>query len=105
MQKFDLDQNGAPGGEDISYAENTNGQHLVIPQGSVVMALMGASPPGWGNCRTVNMSAQPVIVENARPGSYLCYRTNQGLPGWARLTTLSANDGSLLLDYLTWSVP
>jgi hypothetical protein len=105
MQKFDLDQSGAPGGEDISYETNATGQHLLIPQGSVVMALVGTSQPGWGNCRTVNMSAQPVVVENAPPGSYLCYRTNLGLPGWARLTTLNAVDGSLLLDYLTWSVP
>jgi hypothetical protein len=105
MQKFDLDQAGAAGGEDIAYETNAGGQHLVIPQGSTVMAVMGNTQPGWGNCRTANMSAQPVVVENLPAGSYLCYRTSLGLPGWARLGSVNGNDGSLLLDYLTWSIP
>lgn len=105
MQKFDLDQSGIQGGEDISYEPNASGQHLIIPQGSVAMALMGTNLPTWGACRAANMSAQPLIVENIPPGSYLCYRTSQGLPGWIKPGTVNTNDGSLLLDYLTWATP
>jgi len=105
MQKFDLDQSGAQGGEDISYEVNAGGQHLIIPQGSVVMALMGTTLPTWSACRAANMSAQPLIVENIPAGSYLCYRTSQGLPGWVKPGSLNTNDGSLLVDYLTWATP
>lgn len=102
MQKFDLDQSATGGGEDISYETNADGQHLLIPQGNVVAAVMSTNQPTWGNCQTANMSAQPLMVENIPVGSYLCYRTNQGMLGWLKLTSFNASDEALLIDYLTW---
>ena len=105
IQKFDLDQSGAGGGEDISYETNADGQHLLIPQGNVVATVIGVSQPSWGNCQTANMSAQPLVVENIPVATYLCYRTNQGLLGWLKLASFNASDGALLIDYLTWRQP
>jgi hypothetical protein len=51
------------------------------------------------------MSAAPLAVDSLTPGTYLCYRTNQGRLGRVSLVSLNSTDFSIDLDVLTWAVP
>ena len=105
--RIDLDsgQVNSGSGEDLSYEENAEGKHLIIPQGNSVLAVFGASQPQLFNCQATALSAASLIVEDITEGTYLCYRTNMGLPGRAFFTALNPDDFSLSLEILTWIVP
>jgi hypothetical protein len=49
------------------------------------------------------MSSAPIAIESLSAGSYLCYRTDQGRPGWLRYNSIDAGDGSLSVNILTWA--
>ena len=61
--------------------------------------------PKIGDCQAAGLGAGPVLLDGVQPGTYFCYRTNQGLPGWLRLVFLNPQDGVLSIEILTWSVP
>jgi hypothetical protein len=104
--KLDLDsgQVNTGIGEDLSYESDAQGSHFLIPQENVLIGLYGAGQPGIENCQAALMRAEPLNVENL-PGSYLCYRTGQGLPGRALVKGVNIDDFSLNLEFLTWSQP
>ena len=93
------------GGEDLSYTNNEQGQHLLLPLGNSMAGIYGQNQPSFTNCQTASLSASPIVIEDTPIGSYLCYRTGQGLPGRARLINLNAETFSLTLDILTWLIP
>ena len=49
------------------------------------------------------MSAAPIAVESLSPGTYLCYRTDNGLPGWMLLVSSNPDDFSLGVEVHTWA--
>jgi hypothetical protein len=55
--------------------------------------------------RLASLSNSPVTVEELPIGTYLCYQTDQGLPGSARLSEFNIDNYALTLDVLTWSLP
>lgn len=95
----------ASSGGDLFYQTNVNGQHLLIPQGGAELAVYGASQPGLSNCQALALDSVPLIVENLPSGVYMCYRTDQGPFGWARLASFNVDDFTVTLDYFTWSAP
>jgi hypothetical protein len=50
------------------------------------------------------MSAAPIAVESLSMGTYLCYRTTSGLPGWLKLVNTRPEDFTLSIEILTWAV-
>lgn len=105
--KLDLDTHQLNNGssEDISYEANAAGEHLLIPQSTAVLSLFGEQAPNFEDCQTASMSAAPLLVENLPQGVYLCYRTIEGLPGWAHAVNFNQSNGSLTLEVMTWSLP
>jgi len=93
------------GGEDLSYTNNAQGQHLLLPLGNSMAGIYGQNQPAFTNCQNASLSASPIVIEDTPIGSYLCYRTGQGLPGRARLINLNPDTASLTLDILTWLIP
>jgi hypothetical protein len=62
--------------------------------------------PSLDDCQTITLSADPQTVEaNLPPGTYLCYRTNMALPGWALVTAFDSDSSTLDLQILTWTIP
>lgn len=105
--RIDLDTLAINSGEneDLSYETNVDGQHLLAPLDSALIGVYGNNQPSLSNCQQGNISTAPVIVDGLSVGTYLCYRTNQGLPGWARVTDLNIDNYDLSLSLLTWSLP
>jgi hypothetical protein len=105
--KIDLDTLGvnSGNGEDLSYESDADGRHLLVPLSNVLIARYGENQPTLVLCQSANLSDAPITVEEVSIGTYLCYRTNQGLPGTARLSEFSIDNYALTLDILTWSLP
>ncbi|HSF83346.1 MAG TPA: NBR1-Ig-like domain-containing protein [Anaerolineales bacterium] len=93
------------GGEDLSYTNNAEGQHLLLPLGSTMAGYFGQNQPSFTNCQQASLSALSIVIESTPIGGYLCYKTGQGLPGRARLINLNTETSILTLDVLTWMVP
>ena len=101
---LDLDSNRInSGGEDLGY--QSSGDDLVLqPLGSSVMGVYGTSRPSINDCRDLGMAGAPVEV-SSQAGSYLCYRTGDGLPGWLKINGVDESSSLLSLELLTWATP
>lgn len=101
---YDLDNNQINnGGEDLAYQESDE-NHVLAPIDNTGMIVFGPNQPGLNDCQNANLSSEPVIVDNLS-GSYICYRTNMALPGWALINSIDLETGFLNLDIFTWSIP
>jgi hypothetical protein len=105
--KIDLDSNQAnPGsGEDISYEINAEGKHVLAPLGNVTIGVYGAGRPDMAACQAASMAGSPVVIDDLPQGVWLCYHTNLGLPGRARITGVDPTSALVALDILTWALP
>jgi hypothetical protein len=103
---LDLDTVQVNGGDaDLAYREE-NQVRLLAPQGSGVgLAVLDANQPTLSECQTTTLVGDPLPVGDLAAGTYLCYRTNMALPGWARIASLDPDSGELVLEINTWEVP
>ena len=101
---YDLDNNQInSGGEDLVYQESDE-NHVLVPIDNTGMVVFGPNQPGLNDCQNANLGSDPITVDNLS-GSYICYRTNMALPGWALINSLDLETGFLNLDIFTWSIP
>lgn len=105
--RIDLDTLGvnSGSGEDLSYESDAEGKHPLIPLADALIGRYGENPPTLALCQQANLGNTPLVMENLPIGTYLCYRTNQGLIGRARLTGFNVDNYILTLDLTTWSLP
>ena len=104
---LDLDTNqvNSGSGEDLTLTFDEQ-NHFLDPIGSAAIAVAGNALPSMDDCQTVTLSTDPQIVEgNLVAGTYLCYRTDMSLPGWALVTGFDPNSSILDLQILTWTIP
>ena len=106
LELLDLDtlKLQAPGA-DLGYQTGTNSYHFLTPVSPTLLGVYGSLEPGLQDCQTAGMSSAPIAVESLSIGTYLCYRTDLGAIGRARLVALEANSFALTLDLLTWESP
>lgn len=105
--QLDLDSIQVTSGDsaDIAY-QVSEGIHVLNPLGSAAGGSFGNTPPALGDCQTLTLSADPLVVDGSTlVGSYLCYRTNLALPGWVQITGFDADTGALSLEILIWAIP
>lgn len=105
--QLDLDTNQInPGsGEDLSF-ETSDENLALVPLGSTAIAVSGSAQPTLNDCQTATLSGDPLPAEgNLSAGTYLCYRTNMALPGWALVTGFDPDGATLSLDIFTWAIP
>ena len=98
---LDTDQINTPGA-DVAYAEDGNGKHQLSPPGSALLGVYGGGQPGQANCQASALGTAPIVVEDTAVGTYLCYRTDQGRYGRARLSNFNADNFTVTLEFLTW---
>lgn len=105
--KFDLETGkiNSGTGEDLSYATNTEGQHLLVPIGNAVMGVFGKDQPNLADCQSGALGSASFVVEEMDLNDYLCYRTNLGLPGWVRVLDFNRDTYTISLQFLTWALP
>jgi hypothetical protein len=104
---LDLDTSMINGGagSDLLYEINGSAQHQLTPQNNAIIGVYGTSQPSKAICLSATMTSTPVVLENTPTGSYLCYRTDQGLPGFTRLASFDADSNTVTLDIVTWATP
>jgi hypothetical protein len=80
-------------------------QHQLLPLGGVTLGIYGGVQPSLADCQAGSLAVVPIILDDLAMGTYLCYRTDLGLPGWARLDSFDPNAGTITLEILTWKLP
>jgi Ig-like domain from next to BRCA1 gene len=105
--KIDLDNGDLDpaSGADLSYDANSMQRHLLTPLDKAVLGVFGIERPNLEDCRSEAMGLVEYVVEDLSDGIYLCYHTDQGLPGWLMIAHLDSNKESIQLQYFTWAQP
>jgi hypothetical protein len=93
------------GGNDLSYAVDGGGNHLMTPTGGAGLGVYGASKPGLENCQATSMGGAPLAVESVGVGTFLCYRTDAGRIGYFQVANFDPQTGALVLIAVTWANP
>jgi hypothetical protein len=101
---FDTGQINPGGGEDLGFVIDGE-RPLLVPQGSALQAVRGGSTPSYADCVGSAYVNSPIRLRQQNPGTYICYRTDQGLFGWVRLISLNEDTGELSIQYQTWANP
>lgn len=91
---------------DIRYRKTLiDSRYQLIPSLGVMMSLFGEVQPTFSDCQAANLSNTPVFINDLPVGTFICYRTNLGLPGWARYDGIATDTEILTLAVLTWRMP
>jgi hypothetical protein len=94
-------------GDDLVFnrTETESPQYQLAPTGSVLVVLFGGTQPALNDCEGASLDAQAITLDDLDIGSYVCYQTDLGLPGWFRLDEFDPEAGSVVLQILTWKLP
>ena len=105
-QSFDLDGSvQGPGAGDDFVLQMTDGQIDWVPQNGARVAIFGAHPPSMGDCHDTPTANMAIRLTPDLPGTYLCVRTDMGLPASLFLTHLDPASGFIEFRYTVWSIP
>lgn len=104
---FDLDNGQVNQDEkdDVGFGLPPEGGVQLIPLNGLKMAIYGQDTPGYTECIGLEMTDISLPLDTLAEGTYICYRTANGLPG--RLLVLSADPESEQgsLEFVTWVAP
>ncbi len=100
---LDVGTINAAAANDLGVGKDENGMPVVMPLNGARMAIFGSEQPAEADCSVDTLSSNAIILSKIPQNSYLCYRTNMGLPGFGKLSNIT--DSSLTLYYTTWMVP
>jgi hypothetical protein len=101
---LDTSQINTSAGEDLLFQVDGD-QPLLSPIGNALVSIYGSGTPSFQACRGSAFVTSAIRLLQQSPGTYVCYRTDQGLYGWVRLMALDGSTGALSLQFLTWSNP
>jgi hypothetical protein len=93
------------GSDDARFDQNANGVLTLTPLGSAQFGVYGSSQPSYSDCQATGLSSSIFTAGQLGAGTYLCYRTNQGLPGWLLIGSFNASSGVVKIQLLTWAIP
>ncbi len=104
---IDLDTNLVNTGEndDLQYDFVNDESHILTPLAGAAISIFGPKAPSYKDCSTAGLATTPITLNQVDQGTYFCYATNLGLPGWVRLVALNTQDNTLTLEILTWAIP
>jgi hypothetical protein len=95
----------AESGADIRYQSSLGGEVQILPENGAKIGLFGDLEPEEADCVGAPLGFVSLTVPNAEAGTYVCYRTSQGLPGFAHVIRVGDAESPLALDFITWSAP
>ncbi len=104
---LDLDANLVnPGaGADLFYGRDSEGHPALQPRNGALIGVFGGVPPLISDCQSAALSAASLRVDDLMLGTYLCYRTDAGRPGWLRITGYISATQTLNTALYTWDTP
>jgi hypothetical protein len=102
---LDLDSGNLDGGEaaDLAYAHDGLENNWLAPQNGSLLGVFGSNEPARESCLNASMSTAPIAIGSLNPGTYLCYNTSQGLPGWLRMNSVDEVTFDIELTFLSWA--
>ncbi|MFH1446628.1 MAG: NBR1-Ig-like domain-containing protein [Chloroflexota bacterium] len=106
--QLDLDTNEINPGSglaDIVYTRMGTNSHILTPNNGAGIKLFGAKQPGFSDCKNAVIGSTPISFNSILPDTYVCYHTNQGLPGRLHLISYDEATGIVEIEFLTWSLP
>jgi len=103
--QYDLD-NGTRNPEDVTrvdfvYQQGGDPAHTFSTMNGTEWAVFGEDEPAFENCISAELTGNPISYEDVPFGTYLCFKTSDGLPGWLLFQAFSG--GQLSFEFLTWS--
>jgi hypothetical protein len=102
---LDLDTNQINIGEyDLTYTIETDGQHILTPENGSAFSSFGNNAPSHHDCISASQDSTPLDLDSTEQGTYFCFSSSAGSPGWIRLVALNTQDHTLTLEVLTWSI-
>jgi hypothetical protein len=102
---LDTSQINTGAGEDLEYRIDNQDRPVLSPLGNALVSVFGSGTPSFQACQGSAFVTNAIRLLQQSPGTYVCYRTDQGLYGWVRLMALDGNSGTLSLQYQTWNNP
>jgi hypothetical protein len=102
---LDTGKMGVGAGDDLSLQKTDGTTILLVTLNGAVLADMGTFVPNAAECLSTNLQASSLPLATLKVGGTWCYRTSQGLPGFLRLTVVSAVESKISFDYQTWAIP
>jgi hypothetical protein len=91
--------------DDLHLLSPESGEIQLMPSTGVHLAPFGAGQPQLFDCGQSIIAADPVFLEQEEVGTYLCYRTTQGLPGRLAIMSVDLENKQVNLEFTTWVVP
>jgi hypothetical protein len=104
-QNLDLDigKINASSAADLEISANGTALASLTPVNGARIGIFGLQIPIESDCRVATLSSDAIPLKTIPENTYICYRTNQGLPGFGKLSNITEN--SLVLFYTTWIAP
>ena len=102
--QLDLDKNqlNPDRGADLALVVDQAGQHLLAPLGNTLIGIFGTTKPDFDDCRNNPKAPDAVNAEQLPAGAYLCFRTENGVPGWLQEQGFPPDSSELNVRYITW---
>ncbi len=90
---------------DIIYQLPPDLPPVVTPLNGARMVLVGTQAPEQSDCMLKTPGDKPIQLTDLLDGVYICYWTDQGLPGYAHFLAADSVTKNLTVEYTTWSNP
>ena len=106
-QSIDLDtgQLDQPELADASFEGSGVDDLQWLPQNNSRFAVFGLNQPESLDCQLATLTDASVSITSLIAGTYLCYRTSEGLPGRLQIVNLPGEGIPLQINFITWAVP
>ncbi len=100
---LDTGQSDSGNADDLALLMQGEETVLIMPINGARFSVFGKQPPTEADCSISTMSGEGIGLKSFPEAFYICYRTNQGLPGAGRISDFE--EGKISVEYTTWVVP
>jgi Ig-like domain from next to BRCA1 gene len=104
---LDLDSGGKNRGvkDDLSLISSIGNGLQLAPINGATLAVFGVDQPSETECQSLVLTSDNLSLKSFDPGIYLCYRSNEGLPGYIHISDINLPANIITLDFGTWAIP
>jgi hypothetical protein len=99
---LDVPQVNPESGEDLEYQVDDLGGFWLRPAFGAFLGVHGESEPSYLTCQETPLSGDPVELSSLGLGTYICFQTDQGYPGWLLLEEIHPETHTISIMFLVW---
>jgi len=105
--ELDLDRGEIVNGEasDLILVQNAENGFQLNPINGSKISIFGSNEPDRDECRSSQFFTDSIGLIQSNEVAYVCYFTNQELPGYASLDLSTMNEDVLNIKFTTWAQP